>query len=257
LMQAKAVLQDAESQGSSGTHRGSPLQQQLPNRHARRRAAKAAAGSGGCCPWEARQSGTNPDKIEAQPYFSIKMTPDKTNLTLTIESSGIGMTKYELIHQLGIIARSGTKACLEAMAAGGDTSMIRQFGFCFYCACLVADKVLVISKHMDDEQYVWDCGAGGIFTMQHDTDMVHGEITRGTNSICYLKKDQSEVLKESRLEDLVKAAAAATAAALAQHGEFVSFQLSSTLQVVHEELVLVPSRCVLLRCVGPSAIFLA
>jgi len=157
--------------------------------------------------------------------LDLRISFDKEERTLSIQDKGIGMTKEDLVQNLGTVAKSGTSNFLEAVAGGADMSLIGQFGVGFYSVYLVADRVVVTSKHNDDDQHIWDSTADSTFTISKDPR--GNTLGRGTEIKLYLKEDASEFLSEEKLEELA-----------VRYSEFITFPIY--LYKSHEETKEVP-----------------
>mmetsp|Transcript_15174 Transcript_15174/g.21278 ORF Transcript_15174/g.21278 Transcript_15174/m.21278 type:complete len:694 (+) Transcript_15174:3351-5432(+) len=154
-----------------------------------------------------------PSILDSEPDLYIHVIPCRANNTLTIADSGIGMTKNDLINNIGTIARSGTKKFVEALKQGTDISLIGQFGVGFYASYLVSKKVIIYTKSNMDNYYSWESLAGCSFSISKIEPV--SNFGRGTRVVLYLKDDQLEFLEERRLKEIIK-----------KHSEFISYPIA-------------------------------
>ena len=165
------------------------------------------------------ESLVDPSKLAAEESLHINLITSEDKNIFIIEDTGIGMTKTDLINNLGTIAKSGTKAFMEAVQNNANLSMIGQFGVGFYSAFLVADKVQVISKHNDDDEFMWESDAGGCFRITSS----NVGLKRGTRMILHLKDDQENLRNVESIRQLVKT-----------HSQYVNYPISILVQKTKE-----------------------
>ena len=168
---------------------------------------------------------TNQDMIKDMPNMEISIVTDKQNNTITIEDTGIGMTKEELINNLGTIAKSGTKQFIESLtnstSKNNDLKLIGQFGIGFYSVFLVSNNVEVLTKSYDGDEYLWTSDENGFTLKKIEEDK--RILKRGTKIVLHLRDEELEFLEEERIKSIVK-----------KHSQFVSYKISLLCEKIEE-----------------------
>ena len=168
---------------------------------------------------------TEPGLLGNTPALEIRIKVDPENKLIHIRDTGIGMTREELVNNLGSIAKSGTKDFVKKVQAGAeDLSQIGQFGVGFYSSFLVADRVTVVSKSNDDDQYVWESAMDETTAFSVAKDPRGNTLGRGTLITLHLKEDALEYASVVRMKNLIQ-----------HYNQFLTFPIfvweSSTVEV--------------------------
>ena len=145
---------------------------------------------------------SNPALLGEDTELRIDLSLDKAAGTLTIKDNGIGMSREEVIENLGTIAKSGTKKFLESLTGEQqkDAQLIGQFGVGFYSAFIVADKVTVLTKRADSDEAVrWESEGEGSYTLEPSF-----KLDRGTEVILHVREDDKEFLEPMRLQHIIR-----------------------------------------------------
>jgi len=154
----------------------------------------------------------NPEFLGDQKECEIRVEYNKKDKTFSITDTGIGMTKADLVKNLGTIAKSGTTSFIEAISKGQSLNLIGQFGVGFYSTYLVSNKVVVTSKHHEDQQHVWVSQAGNTFEVTKDPR--GNSLGRGTRVTLYLKDDCLEFNNQDVIRKNIK-----------KYSEFINFPI--------------------------------
>ena len=144
----------------------------------------------------------NPDYFGENKELKIIIETDRASKTFSITDTGVGMTKNDLVKNLGTIAKSGTTSFIEAISKGNSLNLIGQFGVGFYSTYLVSNKVVVTSKNADDNQHVWVSTAGSSFTVAKDPR--GNTLGRGTKITLFLKEDSVEFCETDTVKKNIK-----------------------------------------------------
>lgn len=158
---------------------------------------------------------TNDNVLDAETELAIEITMDDEANTLTISDTGIGMTREEVIENLGTIAKSGAKAFMEAMKDKPDNAtmadIIGQFGVGFYSVFMVADTVDVITRSYqpDAEAVKWSANGGTSYTLESAD-----KETRGTDIVIHLREDEKEFTRPYTIKDIIR-----------RHSDYVAFPI--------------------------------
>jgi molecular chaperone HtpG len=160
---------------------------------------------------------TNRDILDPDAELAIEVKADEAAGTLTISDTGIGMTRDDMMNNLGTIARSGAKAFLNALkeskngASSAAQEVIGQFGVGFYSVFMVADRVRVVSRSYKpgEQAWAWESSGGATYTIEPAE-----REARGTDVIVYLKEDAKEFLTEWKLKDIIR-----------RHSDYIAFPI--------------------------------
>jgi len=147
---------------------------------------------------------TGPDVLDKDLALEIHIDTDDNTHTLTITDTGIGMTKEELVENLGTIAHSGSKEFIKHLSTKGDQkdlNLIGQFGVGFYSSFMVADRVTLYTRsyQMEGASYVWESDGVGSYTITEGEDL-----SRGTKMVLHLKEDAYDFAKEDTIQRVIK-----------------------------------------------------
>jgi len=159
----------------------------------------------------------DPDILGTLKDLKIMIELNKEDKTVSVTDTGVGMTKEELVKNLGTVAKSGTAAFAEALTKGDINNLIGQFGVGFYSTYLVAKKVVVTSKNKNDDQYIWVSQAGSSFSVIKDPK--GNTLERGTRVTLYLKDDAIEFIEQDTLKNLAK-----------RYSEFINYPIEILIQ---------------------------